>query len=339
MGGVFGLEPRVPATRERTCPWMGKPALRLANARSCLAVLVAHLRPPTVWLPAYVCGAVLQAFAGSPAAVRYYAVDATLGVRSGAWVAEVQANDLVVLIDYFGRLAPADVAAAVRRRGAWLVEDASQAFLSAGVGQQADFVVFSPRKFVGVPDGGVLVSNTSVDLSRAATSPAPQDWWGTALAASIGRRQFDAHGGDRTWFAHFQQAERESPVGPFAMSPLSRDLLETGIDYATLARRRLANYRQLAGELADLALFPELPAGSVPLGFPIRVERRDALRTFLFGHHIYPAVHWPLDGVVPASFETSHALAASILTLPCDQRYAEPDMARLARLVRHGATR
>jgi len=72
----------------------------------------------------------------------------------------------------------------------------------------------------------------------------------------------------------------------------------------------------------------------VPLGFPIRVRNREALRRRFLEHGICPAIHWPLEGFVPAGFVESHRLAADMLTLPCDQRYGDDDMARLAELVR-----
>jgi dTDP-4-amino-4,6-dideoxygalactose transaminase len=81
-------------------------------------------------------------------------------------------------------------------------------------------------------------------------------------------------------------------------------------------------------------MFPELPEGVVPLGFPIRVRPRDSIRTALFQQEIYPPVHWPLEACVPASFEASHHLADEIMTLPCDQRYDADDMRRIAAALR-----
>ena len=55
-------------------------------------------------------------------------------------------------------------ASEVKKCGAWLLEDACQALLSDEVGRFSDFVLYSPRKFLGVPDGGVLVSNCEIDF-------------------------------------------------------------------------------------------------------------------------------------------------------------------------------
>jgi dTDP-4-amino-4,6-dideoxygalactose transaminase len=154
-----------------------------------------------------------------------------------------------------------------------------------------------------------------------------------ALRASILRREFDLYGGARGWFDLFQKSEAEAPCGAFAMSEFSRTLLLNCFDYSEIGERRRENYRVLNDALRRFAVFPDLPAGVVPLGFPIRARDRDRLRHALFDRGIYPPIHWPIEGVVPPEFESSHRLAARILTLPCDQRYDGSDMERMARVV------
>ncbi len=142
-------------------------------------------------------------------------------------------------------------------------------------GCEADFAVFSPRKFLGVPDGGILVFNRPFDRGKMELWPSPAHWWLKALDASILRRQFDLHGGDHGWFALFQESEASAPVGDFRMSELSQILLADCFDYDAIRQRRGVNYDTLAAELADVALFPTRPSTVAPLGFPIRVPGRD----------------------------------------------------------------
>jgi hypothetical protein len=198
----------------------------------------------------------------------------------------------------------------------------------------ADFVLFSPRKFLGVPDGGILADIRGGVLGAAEPEPPPARWWLKALEAAVLRREFDRHGGDRRWFDLFREVEAEYPVGPYAMSQLSAALLQHAFDYAAIALRRRENYRELLRDLGEIAVFRDLPAGVVPAGFPIRHPARDRIRLDLFDHRIYPPVHWALGGIVPESFSASHRLAAEIMTLPCDQRYGAEDMRRMARCVR-----
>ncbi len=72
----------------------------------------------------------------------------------------------------------------------------------------------------------------------------------------------------------------------------------------------------------------------MPLGFPIAVDGRDALQAWLFGHDIFPPVHWKLDSVIPPEFGESRRLSGHIMTLPCDHRYSESDMEYVVRIVR-----
>jgi hypothetical protein len=335
IGGVFGLEPlpSAPVPPAVPPPFARGPALWTVNGRSAIRVLCDGLRPGQAWLPSYLCEAVL-AGVGDGTAVRFYEVGEDLGVVAGAWMDEIHADDLVVLIDYFGFPAPTDVAAAARAREACVLEDACQALLTEGLGGNADFLVFSPRKFVGVPDGGLLVPTGGRPLPPSDLAPPPPAWWQGALAAVEGRLDFDRGAPTRDWFPAFQAAEQDAPAGAYAASALTRSLLTTAVDWDRVAARRRTNWEVLADALDDIAVFPTLPAAVVPLGFPVRVSRRDQVRQALFAHEIYPAVHWPLGGVVPERFEASHRLAAEIMTLPCDQRCGPADMERMAALVR-----
>ena len=133
-------------------------------------------------------------------------------------------------------------------------------------------------------------------------------------------------------FEIFRKVEIGYPIGPYRMSDLSQMLLEGGVDYAQVAQMRRANYTYLAESLGDYAIFKQLDADTVPLGFPIRVPDRDKVRQFLFAHSIYPPVHWELDRV-PPDYVESHRLSADIMTIPCDQRLGPEDMMRTADLL------
>lgn len=242
----------------------------------------------------------------------------------------IQPNDLVVLIDYFGFPCDPYCANRAKERGAWVLEDACQALLSGETGKYSDFVLFSPRKFLGVPDGGILVCRRDIGCDAIRLEDPPPEWWLKAFSASLLRREFDLYGGDRHWFRLFQETEPGGPIGHYGMSEFSRIILQNYFDCSMIARKRVENYRLLLDKLRDFALFPSLPPHVVPLGFPIRIKDRDRVHQALFAHEIYPPVHWPIEGVVPGKFESSHRLSAEIMTLPCDQRYDGTEMARMA---------
>ncbi len=337
IGGMFGLETGTRGTRS---PFEGR-GLHLANARSAIALVARETRPRMTWLPSYVCKAVPGALSAVGAPFEWYPVGGDLRVRELGWLSRVEPGDLVVLVDYFGWPMDRDCAREVRRRGARVLEDGAHALLSSHVlGPEADFAVLSPRKHLGVPDGGILLAKEgALDLSRIGLEEAPARLRQRALAACAGRRAFDERGGDRDWFRLFREVEAEQPIGSFAASELARTTLGSGFDWESARRRRLENHGTLAALLGSLALFPELPEGTVPLGFPVRHRSRDRIRDRLYSEEIYPPVHWPLAGFVPGTFRESHELAGEILTLPCDQRYGREHMERIARLVLDEARR
>jgi hypothetical protein len=190
-------------------------------------------------------------------------------------------------------------------------------------------IVYSPRKFFGVPDGGVLATSHVDAIRRQPLEPPPSEWWKAAFAVTQMRREFDLVGGENRWFTLFRHVEDTFPVGPYYSSDLAGMLIETGTDYGSMRKMRRENYMALAARLNEFALFPVLGEDTVPLGFPVCVDvaQRDAVLKCLYDQRIYPPVHWRFDGIVPEEYRKSHLLSRRILTLICDQRYTSSDMA------------
>lgn len=333
IGGMFGLEGGAFSSTRPLLTALGPRSLLLATARSAFFLLVRQLSPPQVWLPSYLCGVVADAVSAAGGTVRFFPINERLEIADLAWVNEVRQGDLVVFIDYFGIRSWRSTATTARAKGAWVVEDASQALLLDEIAPEAHYAVFSPRKFVGVPEGGILLPQTDAPLGRDPLPPSPPAWWWDSFQASLLRAEFDRHGGDRRWFDLFRGSDPNGPHEPCAMSELTRVILHAHVDWQRHAEARRNNYRLLARRLPELALWPELPEDVVPLGFPIRLANRDPVRQHLFTREIYPPVHWPIAGLVPSEFHLSHTLAAELMTLPCDQRYSSADMNRLAETV------
>lgn len=336
IGGMFGLPEFLDGAGRRETPFRLDNAALLANGRSAIHVLLGILKPRRVFLPAYLCPSIIAAVHSAGVPFRFFAMTYDLEVVAEG-LDDLGAGDLLLLIDYFGFPADRKLMQQARAAGAWVLEDACQAFFTRGVGECADFSLYSPRKSVGVPDGGILVSHRAdVDLDEEGLAPPPLRWWLLSLDAVLRRREFDLHGGDRTWFAHHKKLAALEPVGPFRMSDMSRMLLAS-IDHEQCARKRIENYRVLLANLPHVPLFPDLPAGVVPLGFPVRVGNRAEMLDILYDAGVYPPVHWDFAGSLPTEFTESYRLLGNIMMLPCDQRYGPEDMLRIVSLMRGGA--
>lgn len=332
LGGVFGLESPAESNELVEPPFLGPNVQYFLSARCALAALIAARRPKSAWLPSYLCGAVLTPFVQSGVATHFYDVGNELRASESDWIDAVQPGDLVLVIHYFGFPHSRFPAEQLVNRGALLVEDASQAVFLRQQFPHSACILYSPRKFLGVPDSGVMVSEGETGTESIDLEAPPTAWWKSAVEVSLSRRNFDLTGRSNNWFTKFQYVEAEFPIGLFRASDLSRKLL-SAVDWGAMRTRRRANYRKLLELAASYAVLPELTADVVPLGFPVRVDAamRGAILRRLYAAGIYAPTHWPIADIVPGAFCSAHQLSRSLITLLCDQRATLPDMEWQAR--------
>lgn len=332
IGGLFGLEPTSLVRSNQQSNFDPSFIEYFLSARCAFYAVCQYVKPRIAWLPSYLCGALLDPFRALGIPVRYYEDGPNFASGTLQWIADVHARDLVLVIHYFGfanKTFPADE---LTKRGAVVIEDASQSLFVKQLYKESTCIIYSPRKFFGVPDGGVLTSSHIDGVCLQPLQPPPTEWWKDALAMVQMRREFDLVGGENRWFRLFRRVEETFPVGLYRSSELARVLIETGTDYGSMRTARRENYLALAERLNEFALFPVLSDETVPVGFPVCVDaaQREAILEYLYNEKIYPPVHWRIDGIVPEHFQESHSLSRRILTLLCDQRYTPSDMARQA---------
>src|SRR5207249_1046379 len=167
----------------------------------------------------YLCPEVLIALAGCTS-VRFFPVGKQLVCEDLEWCDRIEKGDAVVVIHYFGISWDSKVAAECKARGAILIRDASQALYSIVPDffshTPADYTIFSPRKQIGVTDGGILQC-VKCKLTPPKLCLPPSDWLDKAEAARAGSAAFDSGSDDRSWFEKYQRAEAEFPMGSYSM--------------------------------------------------------------------------------------------------------------------------
>jgi hypothetical protein len=306
----------------------GARAWLLQNARSALHALWVESRPAKVWLPAYICAEVAAAVPDS-SDVGYYPLDAALAPSIPFLAAEVDDRHHVLAVDYFGRPPGDEFLALVHSRSTigW-IEDRAQA-LDTGADPWGDWVLYSPRKLLGVADGGILVAHRKALPPIATDEPADLAFMLPALERFEDIGEVD----NARWYTSFQAVESRMIAGRIAMSRVSRSIL-SATDIDTISMQRKHNYEVLHALLGEWAFFPESTVGFAPLGFPIRTNSGAESARALAAQRIFAARHWASLPSDQTKHANEHALAASLVTLPCDDRYDETDMQRLAAVTR-----
>ena len=303
----------------------GRAHAAFVNARSAFAALVAAAPTATVWLPAFLCRDLLQpAYADR---TRFYPVLDGLKPELEPVIAEARSGDFVLVCAHFGLPVSAEARRALQRRpDLRVVEDCAQA-LNPSADAWADCRLFSPRKLLGVADGGLLVAR---DASEALPRPAGRAD-SEALWAAATLRAADPEGlRSAEWHAANQAKEAAMAVTPEAMTDASAAILAR-TSLASLAEPRMANWRVLDQRLRAWSALPSEPSAA-PLGYVLRLPagERDRVLSGLHAERIFAAVHWPAIAGPAEAFPREAQWTRELITLPCDHRYGATHMARIA---------
>ncbi|HEY4707785.1 MAG TPA: DegT/DnrJ/EryC1/StrS family aminotransferase [Thermodesulfobacteriota bacterium] len=291
-----------------------------------------------VWLPGYFCAEAAGPLRRDRLDLHFYPVGKDL-CPDWDWLrreAKISRPDILVVVHYFGFPAALDEA----RRfsdgfGATIIEDAAHVLMpGAGVGE-GNMTVYSPRKLLALPGGGLLTVPGRASTERDALRPVVFSGW--AMKSIIKSAMFRAGIGwrgaapcDRPKGVE-QDAESASEKYEWAIKAMSDNV-------QGVMKRRRANFEYLSSGLRDFRgrgiTFKGLDEGVCPYAFPILAQKRDLLLTRLHASGI-PARSWP---DLPAEVlrdrgvhSGAHWLRGRLVLLPVHQSLDEGHMNHIAR--------
>jgi hypothetical protein len=310
IGGYFQLElPRAGTQYHRD-------ALRFQSSRAAFLALLRDCRPSAVWMPWYICESMLEPLVMAGIPIKRYELDERLRVKS----AEPAHDEWLLYVNYFG-LCDSNVDDVLDRFSRErVVIDNAQAFFT----QPRDCLatLYSPRKFVGVPDGGYLVTN------KAISAPEAVDHASLDRCAHLLRRiADDAESG----YAHYAAAEESLKLQePKRMSALTQRILAS-IDYDDVRARRVENFAFLREKLQRHNHFSfHARPDAVPLCYPY-LGAPAGTRDELQAKRIYTASYWPEVASSEGMPDFERSLSGSTVFLPCDQRLSRAQLETMVR--------
>lgn len=304
IGGYFELE--LPRGRGQYYP----EALKYQSARSAFYALLLHYKPSKVWMPYFICDSMLAPLEAAGVEFSFYSINSDFSIKD---TLELSDKELLLYVNYFGLCGKAEDELIRRFDPKKLIFDHSQAFFAPPKDCLA--TIYSPRKFFGVPDGGLLI--TSLDMQEPECIDRDSIHRAKHLLLRLAGEPEDG-------YVAYQQAEESlKSIEPKRMSLLTERIL-TSIDYEEVKTAREENFKALHTILAEkntIALMFDHVEG--PMVYPFMpVSGAARLKANLIKRRCFVATYWPdCEGrVVNSLFESK--LLSNLVALPIDQRYS-----------------
>ncbi len=216
---------------------------------------------------------------------------------------------------------------------ALFLEDRTQDILAPRQGGfTPDVTIASIRKWIPIPDGGLLWGRVCAETETDNTFALLRK------EAMMAKSEY-LENGDQTLKDRFRHMLGEASEAldvsnrPYGISQESAELLKD-LDFSEIYARRQKNAKALLSALkadpAVLRFITDSPEIST-LYFPILVKDQSAVQGKLAQKGIYCPVIWPVPQQALGVCEVAEFTAEHMLGVPCDQRYTPEDMAYIGR--------
>lgn len=288
----------------------------LNSCRNALEVVLLSLKPKRIWIPKYTCDCILQPISHLNLEYKRYSIDEKLEIIN----INLSKGDVILYTNYFG-IKDSYIKSLVKQYGKRLIVDNAQSYYSERI--PGITTIYSPRKFFGVPDGGIAYIDNPLELNFE------QDKSFDRCRHLLRRFDEPASCGYSDFRRNDESLDNERIM---LMSKLTKAILKN-IDYELIKKVRNRNFLYLQRKLYKAnKLQINTDETICPLVYPFYTND-NSLRKLLINNKIYVATYWPnvLKSCGIDDFEFD--FANNMLPLPIDQRYGIEDMNRIVSVI------
>jgi hypothetical protein len=310
IGGYFNLE------LNSHGGFLHDDGILLNSCRNALELVFISMNPQRVWIPKFVCDSVLQPINHLKLNYCSYSIDRNLEINDDI---KMQDGDVIIYTNYFG-IKDKYVEYLVNKYGNRLIVDNAQSFYSKHY--KGISTVYSPRKFVGVPDGGIAYIDNPVQLNYQ------QDKSFDRCRHLLRRYDETASQGYSDFRVNEESLDNREIM---LMSNLTKVLLRN-VDFYFVKKRRTQNFEYLHKKIGkDNKLKIDMNSIECPLVYPFYTDNVN-LRKQLISNKIFVATYWP-NVISDCRNQPEFELANCILPLPIDQRYDIDEMDNIINVI------
>ena len=302
IGGYFGLE------QFKSDEWY-KDLISLNNGRNALLYLLKVKNVRKLYIPYYLCDVISNMLKMNNYEFEYYRIDSDF---MPLFDKNLHEDEYLYVVNYYGQFTNEKILA-IKEQFGQIIVDYTHAFFQKPI--LGIDTIYTCRKFFGVPDGAYL--STDMRLDEELEIDISKD----RMTHLLGRYE----GLASDYYNCFRKTDEFFKKEPIKfMSKLTHNILGA-IDYERIRKIREQNHAYLESKLYNQnKLILVAPEGAFT--YPFYLENGIEIRKTLAQKKIYIPTLWPnvLTDTPEDSIENDYA--ASILPLPCDQRYGIEDM-------------
>jgi len=318
IGGYFGLD----------LPDIGDlypDTIKFQSARAAIRAVLECNDINRVLIPNYICSSIINSAIDAGVKIETYDLDDFLYPKNIPSLLPDQC--VLIYVNYFG-LCQHNITQLLNKISAdKLIIDNSHALFSAATDALA--TIYSPRKFVGLPDGGLLKASPLLKIAP----PLEVDSGSfERMRYLLTRMAYSAREG----YMDFEKARISlMDSSPLAMSKLTQRLMKS-ICWEQVAESRRLNYSRMA-LMMDSINDKKWICGvtDVPLCYPLTLSGCEIskIKAKLVELNVFTATYW-LDALPRVKQNTiEDVLINNTLYLPIDQRMDIEQIERLGALV------
>ncbi len=282
------------------------------SCRNGFEYILREVRPSHVWMPRYTCHVMKEPLTRSGVPYSTYSVDNEFMPRLSR---QLEKDEWIVYTNYFG-ICSKQAAWLVRKYPNNIIIDNSQAFYDDYLGGVAS--LYSPRKFFGLPDGGVCISARQLNVQDLEIDDSIN-----RLSHLYLRRDVGPEAG----YKEFLKNDASLSYLPVRRMSNFTEKLLSSVDWQGAKTIRINNFNHLHNYFS---VHNELVINTsnivAPLCYPLLVKNGASLRKKLIDKSIYIPQYWPevLDSGTLSEFEKR--LISDLVCIPVDQRYGKKEM-------------
>ncbi len=296
--------------------------VKLNSGRNSFEYVLRLLRPTKVYFPKFTCDVMIEPLIKLNIEYSFYSIDDNLEIVDRPRLRE---SELILYTNYFGMK---DVYS--RQLSKYykdsLILDCSQAYYFNSL--KAGYTFYSPRKFFGVSDGGLLHTNKKLDQDF------DTDISSGRIAHLTERLELGAEAGYHDFKVN-DDSLMNKPI--MHMSSLTQRILGN-IDFNKARKKRRENAIFLHAKLGSLNQLKVNPkAASSLMVYPLLIENVN-VREHLIANKIFVALYWPNVLEWSKEYELEYYLSKNLLPLPIDQRYNIEDMKYIVKVLEEAIT-